>query len=1254
MSNILLVPVHLDALVLDRDQMVVETTADFSRLPFSTGSHDINPDIANISEELVSTPFQNENLLLRKGIHLHWSLPDALTRARPDPKNLEEQVFPLVPNRWLVTRCNQTGVVEKEWIVESDYLHPVSSAKVGDGVAIPYYKAAKGQPFRFMGRTIILTHQDTGEREYYPQLTAVGYGEPAFAAYYPNCHSVFGFFDEEYSGKKDGRQYYLAGWYSNAANDVLQAHARDAKTLKDSFKWDITPAGQEFPTRMVCYARLVVGELIPKTISQRLSVAIGNTGTEALSACLAPKVHGNAAKRIVEDHLEAIDLADALEYRQLDIAPKFDEARHEKGFTAVAGGTIWTVRAESTPDRPADATHVSTGITLPREIGRLLNVVNQWQAKYDRAWQEIESLRIQLFSDWYKYMLCAYPPADTRDAYPNIDKVAWYIDKHVDSLKKRINEIGQLAVDDKTGRVVATTPSAGDLAVALANAINEVQALLDARKHPPRYQLKQTSGPRYWRPTEPSVLLEGPLAKPSRRHGQDGRPKDGLLETQLLTGADTTMDPSAKTWRDRIRERIAELSSNRDNFACTTWHGQPWNPFMLEWEVEVFPIAHNSNINPSTGCFAEDFITTNYQLVENDVDLSLKQGKGATTSAANIYRGRCILTPHASKQAAEQTEDYLEKEVLPQFFTQKNTPASEQVDGYLKHNLSEVRAWYERSNKSLLRGRNAKLDPNLTALHALGELNKAESLSQALSGFNEALLMHKQTLQLDIADPLGFADYQRFAQDVGNTVNDSIYSAPAPLNDFNPIRSGMMQIHKLRLIDTFGQIKDLDVSKILCSESLDNNSEDPFIALPPRLMQPARINFRWLSADADQEEMNDHPATTPICGWVLANNLDNSLMIYDNDGKALGSLVRRDARVEWVRAPGGLGVRYVGDIPNSHLQKMVTKIKSWGGVFLHDFISVIDSAVENIEPENFAQHQDLALLMGRPLALVRASLNLELKGLPATHQGWNEFRQAMQKGTRNDNGFTEVRFPIRISEYRQFNDGTVGYWKEKDDTYEDETFFAPQSDTDVELTGGHLKTRNTVFFQRLKSEPQILSLLIDPRGVVHATTGILPCKAISIPPDQYAAALQAIEITFLSTPVLTDAGKIRLPLPEEAGYKWSWLHQNLDHEWTEISERGVVKRDSFAALAVDVEVLWEELKGRGWIKLLNPPDDARASVVAKDDRDEPTLDKFEEQTDKIEDILDRVHIGPVDPAAKFSGPQEIREGWLKLSSADAA
>jgi hypothetical protein len=120
---------------------------------------------------------------------------------------------------------------------------------------------------------------------------------------------------------------------------------------------------------------------------------------------------------------------------------------------------------------------------------------------------------------------------------------------------------------------------------------------------------------------------------------------------------------------------------------------------------------------------------------------------------------------------------------------------------------------------------------------------------------------------LHIADPLGFDDYKSFAERVGITVSDSIYSAPAPQNDFNPIRTGTMKIHRLRLVDTFGQIKDLDVSKIFISDPLDDGTAKPVVSLPPRVMQPARINFRWLSAEDDEEEMNDHPATTPICGW---------------------------------------------------------------------------------------------------------------------------------------------------------------------------------------------------------------------------------------------------------------------------------------------------------------------------------------------------------------------------------------------------
>ena len=206
----LLIPIHLDALVLEHDEMVVEAMADFSRLPYCDGTSDINSDVANISEEIVSAPFQNQNLPLKKGIHLHWSLPDALTRSRHTP---EGQEFRPVPNRWLISRCNKSGSVEKEWVIESDYLYPANEDRPGTSVTVPYRGDKSPRPFRYMGRTMELSAWDPkDEDKHYPILTAVGYGEPAFAAFYPNCHSVFGFFDPDLSAKTNEGRYDVVGW----------------------------------------------------------------------------------------------------------------------------------------------------------------------------------------------------------------------------------------------------------------------------------------------------------------------------------------------------------------------------------------------------------------------------------------------------------------------------------------------------------------------------------------------------------------------------------------------------------------------------------------------------------------------------------------------------------------------------------------------------------------------------------------------------------------------------------------------------------------------------------------------------------------------------------------------------------------------------------------------------------------------------------------------------------------------------------
>ncbi|MDJ0511075.1 MAG: hypothetical protein QNJ64_17735 [Crocosphaera sp.] len=110
MSNIVLVPIKIDGLHLQFGSSMAEAFAEFRRLPYFNNKRDINPDIANLSELIVSQAFQNKNLFLKGGIHLHWTLPDALTKEMNDVK------FPSVPNRWLVRRKDDEGIMS--WVVE--------------------------------------------------------------------------------------------------------------------------------------------------------------------------------------------------------------------------------------------------------------------------------------------------------------------------------------------------------------------------------------------------------------------------------------------------------------------------------------------------------------------------------------------------------------------------------------------------------------------------------------------------------------------------------------------------------------------------------------------------------------------------------------------------------------------------------------------------------------------------------------------------------------------------------------------------------------------------------------------------------------------------------------------------------------------------------------------------------------------------------------------------------------------------------
>ncbi|WP_413167901.1 hypothetical protein ACL6C3_14460 [Capilliphycus salinus ALCB114379] len=1317
MNKLLLIPIHLDALHLKYGTSVAEAMVEFNRLPYFSGKRDVNPDTVNLSESIVSQPFQNKNLYLKPGIHLHWALPDALT------KESDNGIFPAVPNRWLVTRRDKDGT--ENWIIESDYLYPPSAGFQEDSVTYPYQDATNQDlpRFRYLGRKLTLAEWKNKQQEknsnakYLERLTAVGYGEPTFAAFYPNCRSVFGFHDSKYddtTALPDGLQYDVIGWYSDPEKNYFSEFIKDLKTsfkedfpteeltsevfinaIKEEFKWKLDWGNETFTAdseapQIICYSRLTFkppegysGQ--PPLEKANISLAVANTGTEALSAYLAETID-KSKKAIIEEQLEALQFAENLENQKLDTVAKFQEIRHEAGFNAVSGGFLWKIRLETQQSNSENNTNSQTKLDLPLNITFQLNTLNQKQQEYDSALADINFGRRQLFSDWYKYMVSTYPPEDSWDDYPDIDEVKYYIQKKgLEPLQDKLNATGKLNLfQDDTGNLSGASGSDYSLSSELAGEINSLITVINTHHkkleneynkldkkereklpYPQKYSLEIVGSPRYWEAKEPVVLMVGEDVKASQRHGQDGRlSEDGLLECQII--ANQTIKGLIQENFQTIFDKINELEpqENQERTGFSIWKSQPWNPILLEWLVELFTVADGSNKTSTNRKYSSDFLTKNYSLETNDVDLSPKSAQSVVDDTANnriktdqdsnIYSGFSILTPYANSLLQKRIEEYLDK--------------------HGDHGEATI------TNPVVTTAKNAKK-----------LLQKLNCLSQALGGFNQALLMHKQTLQLAIEDPIGFADYQKFTDEVEAAVAGEIKSAPQPLDDFSPIRSGEMRIIDLQLVDTFGQVRNLhwkvDLEEYVIKPESMKAKENNRITFPPRFVQPCRINFRWLSANnRDNRETNDAPNTTPICGWILPNNLNGSLMIYDNEGQALGSI---NINGEWDNAPGNsplpttiIDGQEVPNISNTHLHKMVKTIITLGRDFVKNFNLCLNNALNNIDPENFAQNQSLALLMGRPIALVRTSVNLELQGQPAINQDWHIFRQEMQQmrslEERDTNDLTEIKVPIRIGEYRQLNDGVIGYWKERiiageDYEYENNIFYAQQSDlnesekietqfidpdTNPEVAEGAIN-----IIQSISSPHQTLTMLVDPRGVFHATSGILPGKVINIPPEHYTEALANIKVTFLTSPILTEQtnqGSLNLPLPTVPDSDWVWLEKKGRENWSEILTTPAIEKMAFIQsysenkleINPEPEKVWEELFNQNWLKAFTENEQSRnqAKIVSKDNRQILTGDlvKLEDLINKILD-LQEVSINSVSSQATFSGSQEIREGWLVLS-----
>lgn len=1160
MKEPILVPVRVDALCIAEENFAREDlhpyakrSIEFLQLPFESASGKFRLRAANLADNFRAKPFETDvsQRFHRWGIHLHWALPDALTRGKAEGNRV---VFPVVPNRWLVVRIFPNRP-PKGWVVESDFLC-VNAKPDTNPVTVPTPKA-EDRPFRYMGRVVPLElwkdgYEDPSDKfqssEVFPRLTAVGHGEAQFAAYYPDCNSVFGFrdhfsdLDDTYDEAKPGPDsrkgfrasacpnlsYCVVGWYSKTANDPLLSD----RSL-DELKWKLSSSAE--PAGTLLHGLVAGIDWDPEKKggyrqepSERPNFAIGNTAAEALSALLASK-GGSSTLPLNEELFNALQLGIAGDLDSRESSSAVRGALHRSAFGAEPGGTIWSiVPAEASPRSQFWGEAGTPAATNPlflfsRSLGERLDALNRLQMGCDALGFRLASFRWQTFSDWYKYLTVRYekPAAGGRSGF--------------DLFCRRIGGDANLLTADLETRL---TQGAGLLAelnqekAAIAAEVERLKAFLseeigrlnaaraNERQAPlPQLRLKPLAAPTFQQPSEPVVLLEGELVRPSVRYGQDGAFRsDGFLDVRTLSQVERAVPARLVSLPDffkpdselaRVIQALvaesAELAGDKQALskhplspvAVNRWNGLPWNPLLLEWATEYFPVKTIRSGDPrrpdANNRYDPQFLEANgFSFGEGRVDL---RHDGPVASEGQAYKGRCILSSRAVQTLKFHAEQFLS--ALP-----------------------------EKERLEILQG-----------------LQNRPVLSQSLGGFNAALIQREQQTQFEIRDPLidrtlipGADPASYLDEDLQAFIAGENTAAPLPYSNYNPIRAGYLTLRRLRIVDSFGQFFPLeleDLSGLAAAAALSNPAHKGRIYLPPRIVQPSRLLLRWVSSERDGLEANDHPLTSPVCGWVLVNHLDRSIMLFEASGHALGALVQphRDAPPRWQEALG----REAAPL-NPHLQDFIDAVLQGEAGFFSHLIETIEAGTAQIGIPDFRAGQSLAFLLGRPLALVRASLSLELKGDPAYDQAWSAYGNPGAR-TFETRAFDEVQFPVVLGDLRDLQDGLVGFFRDQEKNFYTSAVagrpvhpqIVRQDERPVRLSLGDNK-------------PVFLTLLMEPHARVHASLGLLPAKAIELLPQHYTPALQAMEPTFRTAPVLRrrDAAPA-LPLPGESGFVWNWL-----------------------------------------------------------------------------------------------------------------
>jgi hypothetical protein len=646
---------------------------------------------------------------------------------------------------------------------------------------------------------------------------------------------------------------------------------------------------------------------------------------------------------------------------------------------------------------------------------------------------------------------------------------------------------------------------------------------------------------------------------------------------------------------------------------------QPWVPLLLDWQVTILKSPAYTAEEGQQTC---KFNRNNWQFSGTDFQWAgpiTAQGKNfdETDSMQMNLQGRTFITPHLSFTLAEQLSDYVKDH-------SKRDRAFEELLINLEQHLAEIKG--------------------------------KDILSQRLSGLTAMMIQRDITANVapsgDITSALG--DYR---QGYPKPFPNQHASYDPAVWDFAPIRGTFFVINKLTVIDIFGRSIDLmqaNHSSIaptgtpaenyfypiaardmrLVTQGPDGQQQvfprDPkpgrgasanpterMLQLMPRIVKDTQLDLHLISNDGNNQNVNHVANANPVCGWVVPNHLNLSLAFYAPDGSAWGELylshqykangeVRDKYLLDWQPDPTNPNApASVDKIPNLYARLMAQKLiaRKDDGTGFYDFLQAIDETLWTINPRGRRKDQNLSVLIGRPLAIVRSEALLKLRGLPHYNQDWwntfsgkppakkSDYTNPVALGALQGDILDQV-WHVRLGSNVFRDDGLVGYFLDNASNLEAsfESFNSVVMPDDTK--GTYLKQIDKDNYLRLRliddtvtspkpEQNQIcrMTMLVDPRGSVHAFTGLLPVLKLDIPEGFVSAPLKQLAYLFRSGPFITSPDEIRLPRPAERDGAWAWFDRVKQAQSTITPADGSVK---FATTSPIVK--------EGWLKFTpNPP-----------------------------------------------------------------